>query len=359
VIIRGVLAGAAVATSVVAAAPLHGQEASLLLGGIHTAYADSLSGSAGTIGARFKLQTPSFWTQLDGFATRFTTGGWATQGSGGLLGLVGLSRHVALGIRADANVNAIQDGPWSAIGSGGPYLVAATDGWIAAGGVTGGGVRSIDALTSALVTGVLRMSRLAGRWTVDLRASSSWADTIRFFDALAGLMYSDRHLTVSASGGIRTGDLGDDPWAQGRVEWRVTPFLGLEASVGTYPADITGFTEGFFVSAGLRVGTRRRDLPPERDVTLQRLSDEQAEITFVVRDAEEVAIAGEWNAWTPTPLARIDGSHWRITLPLGPGAYRFALVIDGDRWVVPHGIPAMPDDFGGEVGLLLIGGEVR
>lgn len=358
-IIRGVLFGAAVTTSVVAAAPLLGQEASLLLGGIHTAYADSLSGSAGTVGVRLKAQTPGFWTQVDGFATRFTTGGWATQGSGGLMGLVGLSPHVALGIRADGSVNAIQDGPWSAIGSGGPYLVAATDGWIAAGGVTAGGVRTIDSITSPLVTGVVRMSRLAGRWTVDLRASGSWADTIRFFDGLAGLMYTDRHVTVSAHGGIRTGDLGDEPWAQGQLEWRIMPYLALETAVGNYPADITGFTEGFFVSAGLRIGTRRRDLPPEPNVRTERLGGQQAQVTFTVRDAEDVAIAGEWNAWTPTPLARIDGSHWRITLPLGPGAYRFALVIDGDRWVVPKGVPAMPDDFGGEVGLLLIGGEVR
>lgn len=358
-IIRGVLFGAAVTTAVVAAAPLHGQEASLLLGGIHTAYADSLSGTAGTVGVRLKLQTPGFWTQVDGFATRFTTGGWATQGSGGLLGLVGLSRHVAFGVRADGSVNAIQDGPWSAIGSAGPYLVAATDGWIAAGGVTGGGVRTIDSVTSPLVTGVLRMSRLAGRWTVDLRASGSAADTIRYFDGLAGLTYTDRHVTVSALGGVRTGDLGDEPWGQGQLEWRITPILQLEAAIGNYPADITGFTEGFFVSAGFRIGTRRRDIPPERSVTVRRLGEAETQVTFVVRDAEAVAIAGEWNAWTPTPLTRIDGSHWRATLPLGPGAYRFALVIGDDRWMVPEGIPAMPDDFGGEVGLLLIGGEVR
>ncbi len=358
-IIRAVLFGAAAVTWVAAAAPLHGQEASLLLGGIHTAYADSLSGSAGTIGARLKLQTSGFWTQVDGFATRFTTGGWATQGSGGMLGVVGLGHHVALGLRADGSVNAIQDGPWSAIGSGGPYLVAAADGWIAAGGVTAGGVRTIDSLTSPLVTGVVRLSRLAGRWTVDLRASGSWADTIRFFDGLAALMYTDRHLTVTASGGIRTGDLGDEPWAQGQFEWRITPYLGLEAAVGNYPADLSGFTEGFFVSAGLRVGTRRRDLPPERSVTYERLSEEQTQVTFTVRDAETVALAGEWNAWTPTPMARIDSRHWRATVPLGPGAYRFALVVDGDRWIVPEGVPALPDDFGGEVGLLLIGGEVK
>lgn len=357
--IRGVLLGAAAATSVAAAAPLQGQEASLLLGGIHTAYADSLSGTAATIGARLRLQTTGVWTQLEGFATRFTTGGWATQGAGGLLLLQGLSPHVAVGLRADGSANSIEDGPWSAIGSGGPYVVASTNGWIAAAGATVGGVRTIDFVTSSLVTGVARLTHMSGSWTVDLRASSSWADSIRFFDGLAGLTYTDPHVTISATGGIRTGDLGDDPWVQGQLEWRIIPYLGLELAVGTYPADLTGFTSGFFASAGFRVGTRRLGVPKERDVSVRRLGEERTEATFLVRDATDVAIAGEWNAWTPMPLARIDGSHWRATLPLGPGAYRFALVLDGDRWVVPRGVPVLPDDFGGEVGLLMIGGEVR
>jgi len=357
--LAGVLLGAAAATSVAAAAPLQAQEASLILGGIHTAYADSLSGTAATLGARLRLQTTGVWTQLEGFATRFTTGGWATQAGGGLLLLQGLSPHVAVGLRGDGNVNSIEDGPWSAIGSGGPYLVASTDGWIAAAGVTLGGVRTIDTLTSTLVTGVARLSHMNGRWTVDLRASNSWAHAIRFFDALAGLTYTDPHVTVSATGGIRTGDLGQDPWIQGQLEWRFLRHVGLEMAVGTYPADLTGFTSGFFASAGLRAGTHRIGVPVERNVTVRRIGDERAEVTFVVRGAREVAIAGEWNSWTPTPLARIDGTHWRAAVPLGPGAYRFALVLDGERWVVPDGVPAMPDDFGGEVGLLMIGGEVR
>jgi hypothetical protein len=44
-------------------------------------------------------------------------------------------------------------------------------------------------------------------------------------------------------------------------------------------------------------------------------------------------------------------------LPLGPGAYRFSLILDGEHWVVPEGVPMLPDDFGGEVGLLLVGGQ--
>jgi 1,4-alpha-glucan branching enzyme len=77
-------------------------------------------------------------------------------------------------------------------------------------------------------------------------------------------------------------------------------------------------------------------------------------VVFRVPGARHVAIAGEWNEWAAAPLtARRDG-RWEIVLPIRPGAYRFSLIVDGDRWTVPPGVPAMDDDFGGRVGLLVI-----
>jgi hypothetical protein len=53
--------------------------------------------------------------------------------------------------------------------------------------------------------------------------------------------------------------------------------------------------------------------------------------------------------------ARPDG-RWETVVRLVPGAYRFSLVVDGERWTVPEGVPSMSDDFGGRVGLLIVGG---
>jgi hypothetical protein len=43
-----------------------------------------------------------------------------------------------------------------------------------------------------------------------------------------------------------------------------------------------------------------------------------------------------------------------VRLVLAPGTYRFTLVVDGTRWMVPAGIATVPDDMGGEQGLLIV-----
>jgi hypothetical protein len=55
------------------------------------------------------------------------------------------------------------------------------------------------------------------------------------------------------------------------------------------------------------------------------------------------------------PLTRVASRRWEAVLRLGPGAYRFSLIVDGERWVVPADVPELPDDFGGSVGLLVVG----
>jgi hypothetical protein len=348
--------GAAVVL-VTAAAPLVAQEASLFLGGIHTTYADSISGNAGTGGVRFRYQSSRVWTQADGYLSWFTSGGWTSQGNLGFLSMFPIGRHTALGLRADGSLAYFEGGSWSGIGSLGPYAAVSGGGWVGAIGATAGGVRDIIGASNPLLTSSLRVSRLLGPVTLDVRLAGSWSDTVRFGDGMLTATATTSSVTFSALGGVRVGDLGDEPWVQGIMEWRLSPYLQFEAALGTYPADLTGFTEGFFANAGIRIGTRRRPAVPETAVDVRRLGEGEAQVTFTVRGASDVAIAGEWNAWTPTPLSRIDARHWRGVLPLGPGAYRFSLVVDGEQWVVPEGVPVLPDDFGGEVGLLLVGGE--
>jgi hypothetical protein len=67
-----------------------------------------------------------------------------------------------------------------------------------------------------------------------------------------------------------------------------------------------------------------------------------------------VSLAGEWNEWAASPLTVRPDGRWETTVRLAPGAYRFSLVVDGGRWVLPSGVPALDDDFGGRVGLLVI-----
>jgi hypothetical protein len=192
-------------------------------------------------------------------------------------------------------------------------------------------------------------------WNLDARITTTWAGDLRYGDLLVSANYNDRSLTASLAAGMRAGDLADDPWAQGRLEWRFTKGIALETAVGTYPEDITGFLSGFFASAGLRFGRQAPAVlaPPPSPVTIDILSPREVRVTFTVASASTAAIAGEWNQWTPIPLSRVSRDAWQVTLPLGEGIYHFSLIVD-DEWTVPEGVASLPDDFGGEVGLLVV-----
>ncbi|KPK05009.1 MAG: hypothetical protein AMS20_07660, partial [Gemmatimonas sp. SG8_28] len=195
-ILRWPAVGAAVVL-VTTAAPLVAQEASLFLGGIHTTYADSISGSAVTGGIRFRHQSSRMWTQADGYVSSFTSGGWTSQGNLAFLAMFPAGRHVAVGARADGNVAAFAGGSWSGIGSIGPYAAVSGGGWIGAVGGTAGGVRNIYGSSNPLLTSSLRVSRLAGPVTLDARVTASWSDTVGFGDGILSATLTTPALTLS------------------------------------------------------------------------------------------------------------------------------------------------------------------
>jgi hypothetical protein len=337
------------------AAQLPAQEASVILGGVHTRYADTASGSAGQVGARLGYWSRSFSGAAGAYYTRFTTGEWATQVSGGVVALHELGRSAAIGIRGDGTYSYLEGDFWSGIAGAGPTVGFAGRNWLLGISGTAGALRTIYETSDPLFTGSARLTWILRSWSVDAQATTTWADQVRYADFLLGTSVNTRAFTASLVAGIRAGDLADQPWIQGRAEWRIANGVAFEAAIGNYPEDITGFLGGFFVNAGLRLG---RLAPvavsrPRSPVRMEYLSDTEVRVTFSVSGASAVAIAGEWNQWTPIPLSHISGDSWQVILPLGDGVYHFSLVVD-EAWVVPEGFAALPDDFGGEVGLLVV-----
>jgi hypothetical protein len=333
---------------------LHAQGVSFTAGGIHTRYADSLAGSAASVGVRVRTSSSALSSSLEGSFARFTDGYWAGQVSGGAVAMGRAAGRLAIGVRADGSLNYLEGGLWSGIGAAGPVFALAGRDWLAAISVTGGGLRRVDDTASALGSLSLQLRRGVGSVSFDGSLSGTAAGRVRYADAAIGAEWDRRAVTLAASGGIRLGDLGNTPWGQARVAWRLSPIIGLEATVGTYPEDVTGFSDGFFVTAGVRVSPPGPGAPAPPTVVVGARRRGLVQVTFAVPGASNVAIAGEWNAWTNSPLQRVGRDRWRAELPLPPGAYRFTLVTDGERWFVPDGVPKLPDDFGGEVGLLVV-----
>ena len=340
---------------------LRAQDVSLRLGALRARYADSLSGSAGALGGRLLWESARLRVAGEASAARFTTGDWAAQGGGSVLGLRSVGRRWSVGVLADANGAWLQGGTWSGTAGAGPVAAATSGPWLGSATASVGAVRRVDGTSDLLLGTTLRVRRDAATWAIDVAASGTRAGGVRFADVALGVEAQAAALSGSVVATARAGDLRGGPWVQASAAWRLAPAIALEVAAGSYPEDMTGFTHGRFVTAGLRLGfsasalgRQPRGRGGDDDFRLAAAGPRSVRLSVRVPGATSVAIAGEWNAWDGAPLMSLGGGRWEIELPLAPGAYRFALVADGERWIVPRGVPSMPDDFGGRVGLLIV-----
>ena len=141
---------------------------------------------------------------------------------------------------------------------------------------------------------------------------------------------------VGASWDVRVGEL----WASVRQD-ATDPLYGNPLR--------RSWNVGFSRPLGRRPGT----LPaPVVESGRVRISLEQDAVPE--DSAQPVRIAGEFNSWTPAPMARA-GADWVLELPLASGVYRFAFVSASGEWFVPEGYPGrMSDDMGGHVAVLVV-----
>ena len=86
------------------------------------------------------------------------------------------------------------------------------------------------------------------------------------------------------------------------------------------------------------------------------------QFVVVVPRAARVALVGDFNDWdaTRTPMrpAQRGGSVWTAVLPLSPGRYRYAFLVDSSRWLADPAAPHVHDDeFGAPSSVVTVGGS--
>ncbi|MDD1678525.1 MAG: hypothetical protein LUO93_05000, partial [Methanomicrobiales archaeon] len=249
------------------APPLQGQDLSVRVGGLHARYADSLSGSAGSVAGRLVIASPRLRLGGSFSLSQFTSGGTAGQAGASALTLVPLggARVWSAGILAQGNGSWLQGGTISGVATAGPVLAFASGPWLAWLAGEGGGVRRIDATRSALIGAAAHVRvDLGSTWGMDASASATGAGAVRYQDYTLGLDGRAGAWSGGVVGGARSGGLGGGPWLQAQASWRFARALALEVEGGKYPADVTGFTHGLFVTAGLRIRLTRGALEPRR-----------------------------------------------------------------------------------------------
>ncbi len=75
--------------------------------------------------------------------------------------------------------------------------------------------------------------------------------------------------------------------------------------------------------------------------------------------ASAVAIVGDFNGWddTKTPMARRGtAGTWSVRVPLSPGRYSYAFVVDGRQWLVDTRAPQVPDAGFGPANAVVVDG---
>jgi len=94
-------------------------------------------------------------------------------------------------------------------------------------------------------------------------------------------------------------------------------------------------TAAVFLVLGVFLAHETMLVPGSERLTPSLTATVNREILFVVPalDAKNVAVVGDFNGWEATPLS--DDNHdgiWTATIPLSPGRYEYAFIIDGRWW---------------------------
>jgi hypothetical protein len=83
------------------------------------------------------------------------------------------------------------------------------------------------------------------------------------------------------------------------------------------------------------------------------------QFVLVAPQASSVALVGDFNDWDParSPMRTAQGV-WATTVPLAPGRYRYAFLVNGVEWRADPGAPdAHDDEFGTPSSVITVGGN--
>jgi hypothetical protein len=91
-------------------------------------------------------------------------------------------------------------------------------------------------------------------------------------------------------------------------------------------------------------------------------ADRQNHFQFVLLAprAASVALVGDFNDWDParTPLRTSREGLWETVVPLAPGRYRYAFLVNGRDWRADPAAPAaLDDEFGTPSSVVTVGGS--
>lgn len=308
--------------------------------------------------------------------SRFTDGRWTLQGTsiGSIFVPRGSAVQAELGGTLAGSVDDDGNKSGEALGQARLHFGGARRGlWV------GGGLgRGYDG-TAWQTLGLIEAAGWAriGDVTAVLSTSPNWVGSdLTFFDTQATARLVHGPLELSGYGGIRRwfepSETPGSEWGGVTAAVWLTRNLAIVAGGGSFPDDLAqGFPGGKYISFSLRIATRRPPAPSGVAVQEYRLlrplarpivpSFKLTTMTAPARlvrvrapNAMSVEVAGDFTDWEPVALRRGADGDWTAVIVIPKGTHRMNLRVDGGAWGVPPGIPALNDDFGGVVGVLVV-----
>jgi hypothetical protein len=97
--------------------------------------------------------------------------------------------------------------------------------------------------------------------------------------------------------------------------------------------------------------------PPKPRVEYDpRVTGETVRFRLHAPQASEVAVAGDFNGWSPEthPLRRSESGWWELTITVPPGSYQYVYVVDEEWTTPPRAAATLDDGFGGRNGIFVV-----
>jgi hypothetical protein len=199
------------------------------------------------------------------------------------------------------------------------------------------------------------------------------ADTgllIRYGDAIGYWSHRSGPVELLVGGGLRAISISRSQyqsWGSASAVLWFSPNAALVLAGGTALADVTrGVPTTRYVSAAIRFGrssappaivTRAARDSPEVDggrIDVNVRGDSLRIVTVRLRSAKAVELMADFTDWEPVSMMQTPNGDWTIERAIAPGTHRVAIRADGGLWSVPPNLPRVTDEFGGEVGLLVV-----
>jgi hypothetical protein len=358
---------------------LAGQATPMLDAGVSIVHFDGFltSGSA-YVAPAFRFNSTSFTLAAQGSYVRFESGNTVLQGTGAGAWLTPAAGPLRGEIAALGGVSKYADVPTAgyALARARTHLMGRNVGtWI------GGSYGRSYAATASYRVGEISAGAWAARRQLGAAVAVTWSSAAdsAYLDLTGTARWAPWVVELDALLGVRAWSQGSGEGAYGQVDARIAinRRIALLVSAGRTPSDyVRGILASKYVTVGMRVipfpgpvrpaaaltdVLRREARPPElmpaATAPLLAIASADGEMrTLRIRapGAQTIEIAADFTDWQPLPLLRVSRDTWEITLRVPAGTYRLDVRADGGAWLAPRGTRLERDEFGGEVGILVV-----